>query len=119
MTSKAHEVARKTLNLEDVRSALVAIPPLAEQGVIINEIESKLSIAENAEEVINQSQERSEKLRQSILKLAFNGRLVPQDSNDEPASMLLGRMMTERAELVKGTRGMKNNNTRQMRLIND
>jgi type I restriction enzyme S subunit len=102
ITSKAHEVARKTLNLEDVRSAPVAIPPQAEQDEIINEVESKLSLAENAEQIIDMSQRRCEKLRQSILKQAFKGNLVPQDPSDEPASVLLGRTKAERPRKESG-----------------
>jgi|WetSurMetagenome_2_1015567.scaffolds.fasta_scaffold01397_10 type I restriction enzyme, S subunit len=120
MTSKAHEVARKTLNLEDVRSAQVAVPPLAEQNEIINEVESRLSLAENAEIIINLDQRRCEKLRQGILKCAFEGKLVPQDLNDEPALVLLDRIRSER---VKGSQRkggrIKRNNTQQMRLSND
>ncbi len=41
--------------------------------------------------------QQAEALRQSILKKAFSGQLVPQDPNDEPASALLARIKTERA----------------------
>jgi type I restriction enzyme, S subunit len=49
MTAKSHEVARKTLNLEDVRTAVVAVPPLAEQERIVAEVERRLSVVEEIE----------------------------------------------------------------------
>ncbi len=96
MTSAAHEVARKTLNLEDVRRASVAIPPLAEQDRIVAEVERRLSIADEIAAAIDTALARAERLRQSILKRAFEGKLVPQDPNDEPASVLLERIRKER-----------------------
>ena len=92
MTSKAHEVARKTLNLEDVRDAVVALPPLVEQQRIVAEVERRLSVVEEMETAIGANLARAERLRQSILKRAFAGRLVPQDPSDEPASALLARI---------------------------
>ncbi|ORJ53701.1 restriction endonuclease subunit S [Geothermobacter hydrogeniphilus] len=89
MTSKSHEVARKTLNLEDVRAASVAIPPLSEQHRIVAEVERHLSIIAEAETQVEANLQRAEQLRQSILKQAFTGKLVPQNPNDEPAGVLL------------------------------
>jgi type I restriction enzyme S subunit len=96
MTMKAHEVARKTLNLEDVRAATVALPPLAEQRRIVAEVERRLSVVAALEASVVAELARAARLRQSILKRAFEGRLVPQDPNDEPASVLLERIRAER-----------------------
>jgi type I restriction enzyme S subunit len=75
MDSKSHEVARKTLNLEDVRGASVALPPLAEQTRILAEVERRLSVAEELEAVVSANLQRATRLRQSILQKAFMGEL--------------------------------------------
>lgn len=74
----------------------VLLPPLAEQKQIVSEVERLLSIANSMEQTIEQSLKQSERLRQSILKQAFSGQLVPQDPNDEPAAQLLARIREER-----------------------
>jgi type I restriction enzyme S subunit len=74
MTSKAHEVARKTLNLEDVRSATVALPPLAEQTRIVAEVDRRLSVVEELGLSFRASGQRATRLRQSILGRAFANR---------------------------------------------
>ena len=72
------------------------LPPLTEQNRIVSEIESRLSVCDKLEESIILSLKKSEALRQSILKKAFEGKLVPQDPNDEPASVLLERIKAEK-----------------------
>jgi type I restriction enzyme S subunit len=76
----------------------VSLPPMAEQQKIVSEIERRFSIAEEVEKVIDQSLKQAERLRQSILKRAFAGKLVPQDPNDEPAEKLLERIKAEKAK---------------------
>ncbi len=76
---------------------MLPIPPLAEQRRIVAEVERRLSVADAFGQVIERSLKRAERLRQAVLKLAFEGRLVPQDPNDEPASVLLERIRAERA----------------------
>ena len=75
MTSKSHEVARKTLNLEDVRAAVVALPPLAEQGRIVAEVDRRLSMVDELEALTETNQQRATRLRQSVLQRAFSGAL--------------------------------------------
>ncbi|MEI6279137.1 MAG: restriction endonuclease subunit S [Verrucomicrobiae bacterium] len=80
MDSKSHEVARKTLNLEDVRVASVALPPLAEQTRIVAEVERRLSVVEELESVVTANLQRATRLRQAILQQAFTGRLLVESS---------------------------------------
>lgn len=80
-----------------IEQTLVPLPPLAEQHRIVAEVERRFSVVEKLEGVVETGLERAEKLRQAILKRAFEGKLVPQDPNDEPASVLLERIRAERA----------------------
>ena len=94
------------LSLELIRRIAVPLPPLAEQQRIIAEVERRLSGIQQAEAAVEANLKRAERLRQAILKRAFEGRLVPQDPDDEPASALLERIKAEkvaaeRARLAK------------------
>jgi hypothetical protein len=64
----------------------------------LNELSANLSLADQLDQTITTSLQQSEALRQSILKKAFSGQLVPQDLNDEPASILLEHIRTEREQ---------------------
>ncbi len=74
----------------------IPLPPLLEQQAIVSEVERRLSVADKIEKAVATELKRSEQLRQSILRQAFSGGLVPQDPNDEPASALLERIKTEK-----------------------
>jgi type I restriction enzyme S subunit len=64
------------LNLGIVKKTLIPLPPIAEQQLIVSELESKLTVCDKIEETISQSLQQAETLRQSILKKAFEGKLV-------------------------------------------
>ena len=79
----------------------IPLPPLAEQEQIVSELERCFSAADEVEATIESALIRAERLRQSILKHAFSGKLVPQDPNDEPASILLEKIRGEKKQQPK------------------
>ena len=87
---------QKALNKERVNNIFLPLAPDNEQLEIVNEIEYRLSVSENLEANIEVTLSKAEALRQSILKKAFEGKLVPQDPNDEPAWKLLERIKAEK-----------------------
>ena len=99
---KAHTTAGiYKINQQHIMSFKFPLPPFEEQNQIVQEIESRLSISDKMEQTIEDSLQKSEALRQSILKRAFEGKLVPQDPNDEPAEKLLERIKAEKSKLEK------------------
>lgn len=72
------------------------LPSREEQVQIIFQIEKRFEVADNVSKIVEENLEKAEQLKQSILKKAFEGRLVPQDPTDEPASVLLERIKKER-----------------------
>ena len=87
---------RKKLTKNALMNAPIKICTFPEQHAIVSEIESRLSVCDKLEESITHSLKQAEALRQSILKKAFEGRLVPHDPDDEPASNLLERIRAEK-----------------------
>jgi type I restriction enzyme S subunit len=106
------------MNKPGFLSIPVALPSLGEQQEIVKEIERKYSIAELTEDMLEKSLRRVERLRYSVLKTAFGGRLVPQDPGDESAEKLLGRIREERAKSKreKGTNRRRKNKPNQVEL---
>lgn len=90
---------------EVLKAMPVPLPPLAEQHRIVAKIEELLPKVEEygkAQNALNKlNAELPERLKKSILQEAISGRLVPQDPNDEPASVLLTKIRKEKEEQVK------------------
>ena len=105
MLGKTVETARPNISLGSVENLLVPLPPLAEQRRIVAKIEELMPLVErygNAQQALDQLNESlPARLRQSILQEAIQGRLVPQDPKEEPASELLKRIRKEKEQLVK------------------
>jgi len=89
-------VAQKKVSLGRFRVLPVPIPPLEEQARITAEVDRQMSFVDACERAVDDGLKRSVALRKSVLKAAFEGRLVPQDRTDEPASVLLERIRAER-----------------------
>ena len=85
----------KNLHLEDLRIVPLRLAPTEEQEVIIQEVERRLSVVDKLEATVEANLKQAAGLRQSILKQAFSGELVPQDPEDEPAGVLLARIREE------------------------
>jgi type I restriction enzyme S subunit len=86
-----------SLNLTTLKSFPLPIAPPEEQRRLVTEIERQHSFIEACERAVDAGLARSAALRRSVLESAFEGRLVPQDRSDEPASVLLERIRVERA----------------------
>ena len=90
---------------EVLKAMPVPFPPLAEQHRIVAKIEELMPMVEKygaAQEALDEwNQALPEKLKKSILQEAIQGKLVPQDPADEPASVLLERIREEKKQLVK------------------
>ena len=95
--------------------------PILEQHQAVEEIERRFSVADQIERTVDHSLKQAERLRHSILKRAFEGKLVPQDPNDEPAEKLLERIRQGRARQQAERKPAKSSrsksNTKQMRLV--
>ena len=106
-----------TLSISKVSALSVPIPPIMEQMRIVEKIERRISVAEEIEHQLDQGLMRAERLRQSILKHAFDGKLVPQDPNDEPASELLDRVKKEKVQVGRNKKTTNSTEQKQLKLL--
>ncbi|MDO5749249.1 MAG: restriction endonuclease subunit S, partial [Planctomycetia bacterium] len=113
--SQLEGVGTETINQltqERLRSQLIPIPPLAEQRRIVAKLEELLPLVEEygkAESTLTTLNATfPDALKKSILQDAVQGKLVPQDPDDEPASVLLERIRREKKALDKTKKGKRN-----------
>ena len=97
----------KAITGKQVRSIPIIIPPLQEQHRIVQKIESifakidaRQKELERLETQLKSAPDSIHMLKSSILKLAFEGTLVPQDPNDEPASILLEKIQSQKSAKI-------------------
>jgi type I restriction enzyme, S subunit len=97
------------LNLTQDRFSelLVPFPPREEQDAIVEAVEDQLSVIDHLEADLETNLQSAQALRQSILRQAFTGQLVPQDPKDEPAAELLKRIAAQREELSRQVQAAK------------
>ena len=96
-----HGVGNQDLGLTRMVNIVLAICSTDEQDEVIKVIDDKMSVIDQLDQTITTSLQQANALRQSILKKAFSGQLVPQDPNDEPASTLLARIIAEQQSQLK------------------
>jgi len=95
------KIAQWTTNIAHLGAGRFAeiefpLPPKAEQIEIVNRVKKQFEIISNFTFILSKAADELNQLDQSILAKAFRGELVPQDPNDEPASILLERIRAER-----------------------
>ena len=96
ITRNTRGIAYTGLNIETLKELPIPLAPAKEMEAIRNEIEARFSGLEATAETFAATEKRIGRLRQAILKRAFEGKLVPQDPNDEAASVLLERIRAAR-----------------------
>ena len=95
------DVGQQRVTKDYVANYLFTLPPLNEQQRILNAVHTATSLIESIEKANDNLIRDIDKTKAKILDLAIRGKLVPQDSNDEPASVLLERIRAEKEELIK------------------
>lgn len=98
-----HTTNIATINRTKLAALPIRLPPLQVQDAIVSEIDRRFSVVDRLEDSIAASLGRSKRLRQAILKHAFEGRLVAQDPRDEPTSVLLARATFHRKQHERQT----------------
>ncbi len=94
-------IALTHFNTASVASLAISVPPFGEQTEIVRECDRRLSAADRLEASLKQQLTRADETRQSLLYEAFAGRIVPQDSNDQPSSVLLEHIRAAREAEAK------------------
>jgi len=102
-------VGQANVNGSKLKNCPIPVPPQAEQRQIVSEVERLSTVIQSNAVACNLAIARCARLHQSVLKWAFEGRLVDQDPNDEPASVLLERIRAERAAMPS-RKSRKSNN---------
>ena len=107
-TSREHSKGSAIKNIppfEILKNIIFPIPPLADQQRIVEKLEEILPLIDeygkNEEKLAKLNETLPDKIKQSILQYAVQGKLVPQNPSDEPASVLLKQIKAEKEKLIK------------------
>ena len=99
-----HGVSMLHVTKEGMEQRLIAIPPFAEQCQIVKKIKTLFPLIEQYDftetKLTSLNESFPDLLKKSILQQAVMGKLIPQDENDEPASVLLERIRAEKQKLI-------------------
>lgn len=104
---KTDGVSQSNINAKKLAAFRFGLPSIEEQSEIVRRVEQLFAFADQLEARVKAAQAHIDRLTQSILAKAFRGELVPQDPNDEPASVLLERIKAQRAAAPKTKRGRR------------
>ena len=110
MIKEAKGTALKRIILDQINSFLVPLPPLNEQKEIISQVKKNLTLIDSIDNDKSDLQTAIKQTKSKILDLAIHGKLVPQDSSDEPASVLLERLRAEKEAKIKAGELKRNKN---------
>ena len=96
---------QKRIQTNYLKDVLVPVATIEEKKQVIQTIEAKIPLIQNTAQIVNSTLQTLETMRMSVLKQAFQGKLVPQDPNDEPAQILLEKIKsTKEAQPAKKRR---------------
>jgi type I restriction enzyme S subunit len=115
LLANAYGNGKPGLNLDNIRTMVVALPPIAEQVALLIKVEAMLLKANLLGYDVKVIENDLDQLDQSILAKAFRGQLLPQDANDEPASVLLARIQEQTAQQAEAAKGTKKTTNMQRR----
>jgi hypothetical protein len=101
LTKYMKATAQSSISIEAIRDVYIPIPPENEQQRMWSAISELLALIENIESYEGDIADMVKLAKSKILDLAIHGKLVPQDPNDEPASVLLERIRAEKEELIR------------------
>ena len=104
---KMSGTALRRIILKRIKEIQIPIPPLSEQKRIVSKIESIFGRIDAIEKQVDDSLTKLDQLKKSTLKKAFEGKLVPQDSSDEPAEILLQKIKQQKEQLIQNQKPSK------------
>lgn len=115
--STGNQHSMRNIGQERIKGIRIPMPPIDEQRQLVSDLEDRLSAYQQLAMSADQALTHAARLRQAILTKAFSGRLVPQDPNDEPASVLLERICAKRNHESKRHRTPKSDHADQAILV--